>query len=66
MRQSKCPLCGALVDDDVWEYHRAQEDRVVEIIKQYYPSWVLSDGSCPKAIDYYRRTILNTVVRQGD
>ena len=61
---SICPLCGATVDNDVWEYHRAQEDRVIEIIKQYNPAWVLPDGSCPKAIDYYRSTVLSKIEDQ--
>jgi len=59
MRQTICPLCEVAVDDDVWEYHRAQEDRVIELIKQYNPAWVLADGSCPKAIYFYRATVLN-------
>ena len=64
MRKSICPLCGATVDDDVWEYHRAQEDRVIEIIKQYNHAWILPDGSCPKAINYYRETILDNSDKQ--
>ena len=58
---SICPLCGSSVDNDVWEYHRAQEDRVIEIIKQYNAQWILADGSCPKAIDYYRSVVLDKI-----
>ena len=59
-RKHECPVCGALVDDDVWEYHRAQEDRVLDIIKEHNPAWILADGSCPKAVEFY----LNQVLRR--
>ncbi len=58
MKRHECPLCGAVVDDDVWEYHRAQEDRVLDIIKDHNPSWVMPDGNCPKAVEFYRTVIL--------
>ena len=58
MKLRECPVCGATIDGDVWEYHRAQEDRVIEILKEYNPAWILSDDSCPKAVEHYRRFIL--------
>ena len=58
MRRHQCPVCNMAVDDDVWEYHRVQEDRVLDIIKDHNPAWILPDGSCPKAVEYYRRMIL--------
>ena len=58
MRRYECPVCGALVDDDVWEYHRVQEDRIIDVIKEHYPWWVRKDGSCPKAIEFYRSLVL--------
>jgi len=53
-----CPLCGERVDADILEYHRSIEEHVLDVIRAHNPSWVLPDGTCPKAKEYYLAVIL--------
>ncbi len=58
MKRIVCSICGSEVDEDVWEYHRSLEERILSIIRRYNPAWILPDGSCPKAVEFFRTFVL--------
>ena len=57
-----CPLCGEEVDAEILEYHRGVEEHVLDLIRSHNPSWVRTDGSCPKAREYYLSVVLGREV----
>jgi hypothetical protein len=50
----KCPICKAMVEDDMVRLCQEAEDWIVGSIRRAHPEWVQKDGSCAKCMDYYK------------
>lgn len=58
-----CPVCGREVDDAIIPFHKNVEKQILETITQHNPRWIESDGSCPKAVEYYKALIEQKILK---
>jgi hypothetical protein len=58
-----CPVCEREVDDAIIPFHKNVEKQILEVIKTHHPRWIESDGTCPKAIDYYKALIEHRMLK---
>lgn len=57
-QQKTCPLCGEAVDRLIYPFHRAEEEAVLQRIRERHPHWAGAQGACPRCIDYYHVEML--------
>lgn len=58
-----CPVCEREVEDVIIPFHKNVEKQILELIKSHNPRWIESDGSCPKAIEYYKALIYHKILK---
>jgi hypothetical protein len=58
-----CPVCEREVDDAIIPFHKNVEKQILELITSHNPRWLESDGSCPKAVEYYQALIAHKVIK---
>lgn len=58
-----CPICEREVDDAIIPFHKNVERQILDLIKSHNPRWIESDGSCPKAIEYYKSLIEHRIIK---
>lgn len=58
-----CPICEREVDDAIIPFHKNVEKQILERIKALNPRWIESDGSCPKAVEYYKSLIEHRIIK---
>ena len=57
-QDGRCPVCGQMIDERELAAH-VQEDNesirsyILSTIRRAHPSWIASDGTCPKCWDRY-------------
>lgn len=54
MRMKKCPLCGQMVPELLYELHRSVDDLVVARMKRDFPGWSERDGVCGPCLERYK------------
>jgi len=58
-----CPVCERAVDDAIIPFHKNVEKQILDLIKSHNPRWIESDGTCPKAIEYYKSLIAHRIIK---
>ena len=58
-----CPVCEREVDDAIIPFHKSVEKQILNVIKENNPRWIESDGSCPKAVEYYKSLIEHRIIK---
>lgn len=58
-----CPICEREVDDAIIPFHKNVERQILDLIKTHNPRWIEADGSCPKAIEYYKSLIEHRIIK---
>jgi len=57
-KYERCNICGLQVECDFFDYHKKTEEHIIDLILEYFPSWIMDDGSSPKAIEFFRKIVL--------
>lgn len=52
-RMKRCPLCGQLVPELLYDLHRSADDLLVALLKQDFPGWSEQDGVCRPCLERY-------------
>jgi hypothetical protein len=52
-RMKKCPLCGQLVPELLYDLHRSVDDMIVSRMKRDFPGWSEEDGVCGPCLGRY-------------
>lgn len=61
--QYVCPICEREVEDAIIPFHKNVEKQIIDRITFHNPRWIESDGSCPKAIEYYQSLIDHRIIK---
>jgi hypothetical protein len=54
-----CPVCNCEVDENIKDYHRNLEEWAINEILEANPDWKNDPDNHKKALEFYRRIILN-------
>lgn len=63
MEIKRCPLCGQLVPELLYELHTAVDDMIIGRMKRDFPGWSERDGVCGPCLERYQRLTVTRMKR---
>ena len=52
-----CPICHKEIQRDLTIFLEHGDDHIVEAIQKRHPEWKADDGTCPKCLEHYKKSM---------
>jgi hypothetical protein len=62
-KMKRCPLCGQLVPELLYDLHLSADDMIVARLKRDFPGWSQQQGACGPCLERYRG--MEAIMLQG-
>ncbi len=63
IKMKRCPLCGQLVPELLYDLHRSVDSMIVARMKRDFPGWTEHDGVCGPCLERYKNVTITRMKR---